>query len=169
MKSKSFDGMTCSIASVLDALGDRWSTLIVRDLALGLSRYDDFRRSTGVTHATLSNRLKTLEDNGLIERRLYQSRPDRYEYHLTPRGKDIGVVLMALAQVGDVWNLAEREGPPLKFVDARTGHAVRLALVDAESGEPVPSSDLRVEAGPGADDLVHWRLEKTRARRGDPQ
>jgi len=57
----------------------------------------------------------------------------------------------------------------LKFADTRTGHAVRLALVDAESGEPVASSDLRVKARPDADDLVHWRLEQTRARRGDSQ
>jgi DNA-binding HxlR family transcriptional regulator len=165
MKSRSFDGMTCSIARVLDALGDRWSTLVVRDLALGLARYDDLRQSTGVTNATLSDRLKALEDKGLIERRLYQSRPERYEYHLTSRGRDIGVVLMALAQIGDAWNLAELEGPPLRFVDAKSGHAVRLALVDAETGEPVESPDLRVEAGPGADDIMHWRLEKTRARR----
>ncbi|WP_245621236.1 hypothetical protein [Paraburkholderia ferrariae] len=57
----------------------------------------------------------------------------------------------------------------MKFADTRTGHAVRLALVDAESGEPVASSDLRVKARPDADDLVHWRLEQTRARRGDSQ
>lgn len=167
MKSKSFDGMTCSIASVLDALGDRWSTLIVRDLALGLARYDDLRQSTGVTHATLSDRLKALEGRGLIERRLYQSRPDRYEYHLTPRGRDIGIVLMALAQVGDAWGRAESKAPPLRFMEARSGHAVRLAVVDAETGSPIDWSDLRVEAGPGADEIMHWRLEKTRARRGE--
>ncbi|CAB3755595.1 MarR family transcriptional regulator [Burkholderia sp. MSh2] len=165
MKSKSFDGMTCSIASVLDALGDRWSLLIVRDLALGLARYDDLHQSTGVTHATLSDRLKALEGRGLIERRLYQSRPERYEYHLTQRGRDIGIVLMALAQVGDAWGLAESKAPPLCFTEARSGHAVRLAAVDAETGKPVDMADLRVEAGPGADDIMHWRLEKTRARR----
>ncbi|MBN3779118.1 helix-turn-helix transcriptional regulator [Burkholderia sp. Ac-20345] len=167
MKSKSFDGMTCSIASVLDALGDRWSTLIVRDLALGLARYDDLRQSTGVTHATLSDRLKALEGRGLIERRLYQSRPDRYEYHLTPRGRDIGIVLMALVQVGDAWGQAESKAPPLRFTEARSGHAVRLAVVDAETGSPIAQQDLRVEAGPGADEIMHWRLEKTRARRGE--
>ncbi|WP_176039844.1 winged helix-turn-helix transcriptional regulator [Burkholderia stabilis] len=167
MKSKSFDGMTCSIASVLDALGDRWSMLIVRDLALGLARYDDLRQSTDVTHATLSDRLKALEGKGLVERRLYQSRPDRYEYHLTPRGRDIGIVLMALAQVGDAWGLAESKAPPLRFTDAHSGHAVRLAVVDAETGRLLDLPDLRVEPGPGADEIMHWRLEKTRARRSE--
>ncbi len=68
MRSKSFDGMACSIAGVLDALGDRWAVLILRDLSLGLSRYEDLRRSTGVTHATLSDRLKHLEEKQLIDR-----------------------------------------------------------------------------------------------------
>jgi len=61
--------MACSIAGVLEAIGDRWAVLILRDLSLGLSRYDDLRRSTGITNATLSDRLKHLEDNELIERR----------------------------------------------------------------------------------------------------
>ena len=78
MRSKSFEGMTCSIAGVLDAIGDRWAVLILRDLSLGLSKYEDLRKSTDVTHATLSDRLKHLEENELIERRQYQSGPDRY-------------------------------------------------------------------------------------------
>ena len=73
MRSKSFEGMVCSIAGVLEAVGDRWAVLILRDLSLGLSRYEDLRQSTDVTNATLSDRLKHLEDNGLIERRQYQT------------------------------------------------------------------------------------------------
>jgi DNA-binding HxlR family transcriptional regulator len=86
MKSKSFEGMVCSIAGVLEAVGDRWAVLILRDLSLGLSRYEDLRRSTDVTNATLSDRLRHLEDNGLIERRQYRSNPERYEYVLTQNG-----------------------------------------------------------------------------------
>ena len=79
MRSKGFEGMACSIAGVLDAVGDRWAMLILRDLGLGLSRFEDFRRSTGVTNATLSDRLRQLEQNELIERRQYQTGPDRYK------------------------------------------------------------------------------------------
>ena len=117
MRSKSFDGMVCSIAGVLDAVGDRWAMLILRDLGLGLRRYDDLRKSTDVTHATLSDRLKHLEANGLIERRLYRTGPDRYEYFLTRKGADIILVIQALAQIGDKWQIAGDKGPPLKFVD----------------------------------------------------
>ena len=103
MRSRSFNGMVCSIAGVLDAVGDRWAMLILRDLGLRLCRYDDLHRSTGVTHATLSDRLKHLEENDLIERRLYQTKPDRYEYALTCKGSDIILVIQALARVGDRW------------------------------------------------------------------
>jgi DNA-binding HxlR family transcriptional regulator len=160
MRSKGFEGMVCSIAGVLDALGDRWAVLILRDLSLGLSRYEDLRKSTGVTNATLSDRLKHLEEQGLIERRQYQSGPDRYEYVLTRKGVDIVLVIQALAQVGDKWAVTGEAGPPLRFVDRRSGRAVRLALVDEKTGEVVRRRDVRPRAGPGADDLVRWRIEK---------
>ncbi|MGX9426884.1 winged helix-turn-helix transcriptional regulator [Bradyrhizobium sp. LeoA1S1] len=160
MHSKSFEGMVCSIAGVLDAVGDRWAMLILRDLGLGLRRYDDLRKSTGVTHATLSDRLKHLEENELIERRLYQTGPDRYEYVLTRKGADIILVIQALAQVGDKWQIAGDKGPPLKFINQSSGRAVKLALVDEKSGEVVRLRDVRPQAGPGADDLVRWRLTK---------
>ena len=164
MRSKGFDGMVCSIAGVLDAVGDRWAMLILRDLGLGLRRYDDLRKSTGVTHATLSDRLKHLEANGLIERRLYQTGPDRYEYVLTRKGTDIILVIQALAQVGDKWQIAGDKGPPLKFVNRNSGRPARIALVDEKSGEVVRLRDVRPQAGPGADDLVRWRLTKFESR-----
>jgi DNA-binding HxlR family transcriptional regulator len=160
MRSKSFAGMTCSIAGVLDAVGDRWAVLILRDLSLGLSKYEELRKSTGVTHATLSDRLKHLEENELIERRLYQTGPDRYAYLLTRKGRDIILVIQALAQVGDKWAIAGAGGAPLKFVSRKSGRVVKLALVDEKSGEVVPLRDVLPQAGPGADDLVRWRLTK---------
>ena len=53
MRSKSFEGMACSIAGALEVIGDRWAVLILRDLGFGLSKYEELRRSTGATHATL--------------------------------------------------------------------------------------------------------------------
>lgn len=158
MKSKSFDGMACSIAGVLEAIGDRWAVLILRDLSLGLKRYEDLRHSTAVTNATLSDRLKHLEDHQLVERRRYQTNPERYEYVLTTKGRDLILVTQALLQVGDKWAVSGNAGPPLKFVDRKTGHAVKLAMVDGETGERVKARDLQPQAGPGADELVHWRL-----------
>jgi DNA-binding HxlR family transcriptional regulator len=158
MKSKSFEGMACSIAGVLEAIGDRWAVLILRDLSLGLAKYEDLRKSTDVTNATLSDRLKHLEDNELIERRLYQTNPERYEYFLTAKGRDIILVIQALAQVGDKWAVSGDAGSPLRFVDRKTGHLVKLAMVDRETGQRVRAQDLLPQEGPGADDLVRWRL-----------
>src|SRR5688572_5499921 len=112
MRSKGFDGMVCSIADVMGAVGDRWGVLVMRDLLLGLKRYDDLRRSTGITNATLSDRLKALEKNGLIERRQYQARPARYEYVPTARGRDLALLMQSMVQIGDKWNLGSRDDPP---------------------------------------------------------
>jgi DNA-binding HxlR family transcriptional regulator len=158
MRSKSFDGMACSIAGVLEAIGDRWAMLILRDLSLGLRRYEDLRRSTGVTNATLSDRLKHLEDNELIERRRYQINPERHEYVLTRKGRDTILLLQALAQVGDKWAISGDAGPPLEFVNRKSGSAVKLAMVDKETGQRVRAEDLLPREGPGADELVRWRL-----------
>jgi DNA-binding HxlR family transcriptional regulator len=154
--------MACSIAGALEAIGDRWALLILRDLALGLSKYEDLRRSTDVTNATLSDRLRHLEDHELIERRRYQVNPERHEYILTPRGRDTILITQALAQVGDKWAISGTSGPPLTFVNRKTGHAVKLALVDQQTGERVSSRDVQPREGPGADDLVRWRLEHFR-------
>src|SRR3979490_3604153 len=150
--------MACSIAGVLDAIGDRWAVLMLRDLSLGLSRYEALRRSSGVANATLSDRLKRLEDNELIERRQYQSNPERYEYILTSKGRDIILVIQALAQVGDKWAVSGNAGPPLRFIDRNTGHVVKLAMGDEETGQRVRPGDLLPREGPGADELVRWRL-----------
>ena len=145
---------------MLDAVGDRWAVLILRDLSLELSKYEELRKSTGVTNATLSDRLGHLEENDLIERQKYQTGPDRYEYVLTRRGWDMALVIQALAQVGDKWAVAGEAGPPLKFINKNSGRPVRVALVDDKSGEIVRLKDVRAQAGPGADDLVRWRLTK---------
>ena len=160
MRSKGFEGMACSIAGVLDALGDRWAVLIMRDLGLNICRYEDLRKSTGITNATLSNRLRHLERNGLIDRCQYQTGPERYEYVLTRKGRDVILVIQALLQVGDKWAITGDAGPPLRFVDRTTGHGVKLALVDEKTGERVRLTDVRPRPGPGADDLVRWRVAK---------
>jgi len=128
MRSKDFDGMVCPIAGVMAAIGDRWGLLILRDLVCGLSRYDDFRQSSGVTNATLSDRLKHLEANRLIERRRYQVNPERFEYVLTQKGRQIASVMPVLAQIGDRCGVSGSSLPPLKFVNRKTGADVGLAF-----------------------------------------
>ncbi|HHK0531376.1 TPA: winged helix-turn-helix transcriptional regulator [Pseudomonas aeruginosa] len=158
MRSKGFDGMVCSIAGVMAAIGDRWGLLILRDLVLGIRRYDDFRRSSGVTNATLSDRLKHLEANGLVERRSYQLNPERFEYLLTPQGREVAPLMLVLAQIGDRLELSGADAPPLKFVSRRSGSNVGWGFFDQDTGEQLSPLDIAIEEGPGADDLMRWRL-----------
>jgi len=158
MRSKGFDGMVCSIAGVMAAIGDRWGLLILRDLVLGLSRYDELRQSSGITNATLSDRLKHLEANDLIERRRYQVNPDRFEYLLTQKGWQLAPVLVVLAQIGDRLDVSGASAPPMTFLNRKTGAEVQWSFIDRETGEQVSATDLVIKEGPGADDLVRWRL-----------
>jgi DNA-binding HxlR family transcriptional regulator len=167
MRSKGFDGMVCSIAGVMAAIGDRWGLVILRDLGCGLSRYEDLRQSSGVTNATLSDRLKHLEASGLIERRRYQVNPERFEYLLTQKGWQIVPAMLVLAQIGDRLDVSGASAPPVTFVNRRTGAEVRWSLVDQSTGEQVRPTDIEIKEGPGADELVRWRLSRRERRRRD--
>jgi DNA-binding HxlR family transcriptional regulator len=91
----------CPIARTLDVIGDRWTLLIIRDLFLGYTRFGQFRRSTPrISPKLLSERLKRLEDEGIIERKLLDGRPPRAEYRLTPKGRSLFPVIFAMGTWG---------------------------------------------------------------------
>lgn len=159
MKPKSFAGMRCSIAGALELIGDRWALLLIRDLSLGLRRYDDLRVSTGIPAATLAARLKHLEASGIIARARYQERPPRDEYRLTPKGRDLWKVSVALREWGDRWDASGYGQPTVETVDRETGRPLVLALVDAETGIAVPPARVQLRPGPGADDTIRRLLE----------
>jgi DNA-binding HxlR family transcriptional regulator len=159
MKARSFSGMRCSIAGALELIGDRWSFLVIRDLSLGLRRYDALRASTGIPEATLASRLKHLETSGIVERVRYQERPPRSEYRLTPRGRDLWKVSLALREWGDRWDASGYGAPTIETVDRATGRLLTLGLIDAETGEAVPRERALLRPGPGADDSVRRLLE----------
>lgn len=163
MKPKSFAGMRCSIAGALELIGDRWALLVIRDLSLGLRRYDDLRASTGIPTATLAARLKHLVASGIVERVRYQERPPRDEYRLTPKGRDLWKVSVALREWGDRWDANGFGQAPVEMVDSETGRPLVLALVDAETGEAVPRERALLRPGPAADGAVRRLLDHERA------
>ena len=91
----------CPIADALDLVGERWSLLVLRELNLGAHRFADLRTNTGAPRETLTARLRSLEEYGLIERRRYCEHPPRDEYHLTERGASIAPVLRELRRWGE--------------------------------------------------------------------
>src|SRR5262245_2329817 len=101
MLKRDYDGQVCSIARSLELVGDRWTLLIVRDLVLGLSRFDELLTRLGVASNVLADRLNRLTDEGIAERVRYSERPERFEYRLTQKGRELGPVLLALMQWGD--------------------------------------------------------------------
>lgn len=135
MRTKDFANLSCPVADTLGVLGDKWTGLLLRDLMLGINRYSDLQKSSNITNATLTDRLKNLEQNGLVRKQLYQTRPNRYEYCLTEHGIDMAWLMLAMAKIGTKWNLSGWKNVPLRFVNKETGMPVRLALLDDETGK----------------------------------
>jgi DNA-binding HxlR family transcriptional regulator len=92
----------CPVARTLSVIGSSWTCLILRDLLLrGPRRFQDFQDSLkGVAPTTLSDRLRSLEKNGVVERRFYSMSPPRAEYVLTARGRDLGPIIGAMRKWG---------------------------------------------------------------------
>lgn len=101
MLKSDYDGQDCSIARALEIVGERWTLLIVRDAFRGIRRFDDFQENLGISRNVLTERLARLVEEGVLERVRYQERPERFEYVLTPKGRELRVALAALRQWGD--------------------------------------------------------------------
>ncbi|ORB11248.1 winged helix-turn-helix transcriptional regulator [Mycobacterium noviomagense] len=151
MLPRTYEHQVCSIARSLELIGDRWTLLIVRDALRGVRRFDDFRARLGVAHNVLSDRLSRLTEAGVLERRLYQQRPDRYEYHLTEQGRDLWPVLMSLLAWGDRY-LAP-QGPPLLVSHRSCGGRLTPRLTCADCGAHLGPDDVDLRPGPGARDV----------------
>jgi DNA-binding HxlR family transcriptional regulator len=117
---RNYDNQVCSVARTLEVIGDRWTLLVVRDLFFGLRRFEDLQRDLGVARNVLSDRLTRLADEGIVERGLYQERPERYEYRLTSKGKDLWPVMISLMKWGDRHALDEG-GAPTRVVHKNCG------------------------------------------------
>src|SRR4051812_18378593 len=96
MLGRTYDSQVCSIAGALEIVGERWTLLVLRDVFLGVRRFDDIQRDLGIARNVLQSRLERLVQEEILERNLYQERPARYEYSLTEKGVDLWPVLVGL-------------------------------------------------------------------------
>jgi DNA-binding HxlR family transcriptional regulator len=147
MLNRDYSGQNCSIAGTLELIGERWTLLILRDAFHRVRRFEDFQRRLGIARNVLSNRLQTLVDAGILERRLYQEHPARYEYRLTQKGIDLWPVLMALVHWGDKY-VAEN-GPPIVIEHKDCGGRVDDHLMCERCGKPLTARDAIPREGPG--------------------
>lgn len=131
----SWDGVCeslCPIARALSVVGDRWTLLIMRELMMGVRRFDDIQAQIGMSSHLLSTRLKRLEEDGVIERRLYNARPKRYEYLATEKGRALDPLILMLRSWGLTWGgYAPDDAPAATLVHKQTGE-----LVDADWRPP---------------------------------
>lgn len=158
MQRKSFGHMKCPIARSLEHVGEWWSILILRDAFRGLSRFDEFQKNLDIAPNILTRRLAALVDAGLLERRRYNERPPRYEYVLTPRGRDFRPVLISLQAWGN--NHFAPEGHHVVLTDVLTGHAADPILVDRNTGQPISEATHRNMPGPAASAGARIRMNQ---------
>ncbi len=164
MRQTSFEDFHCSLARSLDVVGDWWTPLIVRDLALGLNRFDELVEDLGISRNLLTKRLADMEANGVIQREQYQDRPPRSKYVLTESGWELVPVLMALSAWGDRW-APHPAGVPVRFRHRDCGRTFTPQVSCSKCGAPVRPVDVIPVPGPGSASAPGTRLVPERLRR----
>ena len=148
MARTDFTEMACSVARTLGTVGEQWSLLIMRDAFLGVRRFEDFQRDLGIARNILSDRLGKLVAEGVLERRRYSSRPERYEYRITPKGHDLFPVLLALQQWGDTWAWSASDAPGRRIVHRECGRETRAVTACIHCGGELTAHSVRAEPLP---------------------
>lgn len=148
MLHNDYDSQVCSIAGALEVVGERWSLLIVRDVFLGLRRFDELQANLGIARNVLHTRLVRLVDEGVLEKRLYTDHPPRYEYHLTDKGLDLWPTLVALMYWGDSY-AAPAAGPPVLLAHRGCGGSVDSHRICTACGARLSVRDVLAQPGPG--------------------
>jgi DNA-binding HxlR family transcriptional regulator len=146
-----YDSDTCSIARTLALIGDRWTLLVLRDLANGVGRFDELASHLGIARNVLSQRLASLVQAGLAERAAYREpgARERLGYRLSGAGRELIPVLLAFMAWGDR-NLAGPEGPPAVVRHADCGAPIKVSLTCEDGHDLGERPRLRVEPGPGS-------------------
>lgn len=144
MRRKSFDQSLCPIARSLDAVGDWWSLLIVRDALAGIRRFGDFQKSLGLAKNILTQRLRRLVELGIMETLPATDGSAYREYALTPKGEALLTVIVALRQWGSEACFSPGE-PRKTLVETRTKLPPVRLEVRSQDGRPLTAADLQLE------------------------
>lgn len=143
MKRKSLQGDLCPIARALDVIGDWWSLLIVRDAMMGTRRFSAFQKNLGVAKNILTVRLRTLVAQGILEVQPAADGSAYQDYVLTPKGRGLFPVLVALRQWGEEFSFRPNEDFS-KLIDRKNGKPLRKLEIRAEDGRVLDLTDTMV-------------------------
>jgi DNA-binding HxlR family transcriptional regulator len=128
-------------------VGDAWTFLILREAFFGVRRFDQFQTALSAAPNILTDRLKKLVANGILDKRRYQERPPRFEYRLTDKGRDLYPAIVLMMRWGDRW-LDYGEGEPLLLVHGTCGKVSRPSLVCDRCSEPIEARAMKWRPGP---------------------
>lgn len=139
---------SCSIANALEVIGERWSLLALREVFMGVHRFDQIAKNTGASRDILATRLKKLVEVGVLAKTLYSEHPPRSEYHLTATGRELHTVLLSLMHWGD---RHVTQGPPPIDWTHTCGHRFEPAFTCSRCGGPAGPETLTLSdhAGEG--------------------
>jgi DNA-binding HxlR family transcriptional regulator len=136
-----------SVGRALALIGDHWTLMILREALFGVRRYGQLARNLGIPRPTLSVRLRSMVDSGLLERVIYARDPDRYEYRLTDAGRDLFGAAAMLMRWGDKY-LAGPDGPPIVLRHHGCGEIAEPTLVCSHCGKELTAHNVTPEPGP---------------------
>lgn len=130
----------CALPSALEAMGERWSFLILRGALSGIRHFEEFQSTLGIARNILANRLSRLVENGIMLRQPMQCDRRKVEYRLTAKGEDLAPAMIALRQWGEKWGCGAQ--PCQILADRRDGQPIRDIAVQAQDGRSLALSDL---------------------------
>ena len=155
------------MARSLEVLGDWWTLLLVREAMLGTRRFADFAAALAISKNILTRRLAHLVKHGVFARVDAGTHGRRYEYELTPMGRDLITLMTALRQWGDRWVFGEGK-EPLLAIDRRTGRALPRVRILGEDNTPMPGREIALVLGPGANAATRRRYRALELPRRAP-
>lgn len=156
------EDLSCPLSTTVQHVGEWWTLLILHDAFDGFTRFDEFQRNLKISSSMLTTRLKTLVNDGLLERRQYQDKPPRYEYVLTELGRSLRPVIITLAAWGN--ERLGRDERTMILVDSETGKEVEPVVVDQATGRRIDTQEFIFTSGPAAGEAMKKRYETVHSR-----
>jgi DNA-binding HxlR family transcriptional regulator len=143
MQRTAFESIDCSIARTMAILGEPWASLILRDLFIGITRFDQLHDHLGVSRKVLTARLGHLVDSGIVVKQPYSDRPARFDYLLTDRGWELCDILLAITAWGDRWTTGP-DGPPATLRHRQCGQVVTAQVRCSHCQQELRARDIEV-------------------------
>ena len=152
--TRDYPNQVCSIARSLEIVGERWTLLILRDAVVGLTRFEEFQENLGIASNVLTNRLKLLCHEGILERLSDEQRPGRPKYVLTDKGRELAPALIVLMKWGDR-HYPTPGGPPRLTLHAGCGGNIGPDFRCDRCGKRAGAGEIELPPGPGAPRTEH--------------